>query len=161
MEIPMLEVQGNKTVADTLTNLEYLEQMAEVYAVQNPGADALALVLNYLRTGVSNYTSGSWAIMAGPEDKAFLKFVQEMEDTINNDPELNVWINVSGLKKLSTLSNTYGELNVYKTNGAKAPLLSGHFFGTMDMTYHNKGSQNHADVGGWVGDLTDLLSTSD
>ena len=164
VEIPKLEVKANATINEFLTNLEYLEQMAEVYALQNPGVDPLALVLNYMRTGVANYTTGSWAIMAGPEDKDFLKFVQEMEDTINNDPDLSaqgIWINVSGLKKLNTFPNNYGELNIYKNNGSKAPMFSGHFFGTMDMTYHNKGSQNHADVGGWMGDLTDLLSTSD
>ena len=159
MEIPMLTVQSNKNVVDFLTNLEYLEQMAEVYVLDHPGVDPLALVLNYMRTGVENYTTGSWAIMAGPEDKDFLKFVQEMEDTINNDPELNVWINVSGLKRLTTVFNTHGETNHYSNN--QLTVFSGHFFGTMDMTYHNKGSQNHADVGGWMGDLTDLLSTSD
>ena len=160
MEHPKLEVQGHSSVEEFLVNLEYLEQIAEVYANQNPGVDPLALVLNYMRTAVSNYTTGSWAIMAGPEDKDFLKFVQEMEDTVNNDPTKDVWVNVSGLKKLEGRSNTHGEQNIYHA-GKKAPILAGHFFGTMDMTYHNKGSQNHADVGGWVGDLTDLLTTTD
>ena len=159
MELPKYEIQSNKTLDDFLYNLELLEQMAEVYVFQNPGEDPLALVLNYMRTAVANYTTGSWAIMAGPEHTDFFKFVQEMEDTINNDPELNVMINVSGLKKLSSVKNTHGEKNVY-TNDTLY-VMSGHFFGTMDMTYHNKGSQNHADVGGWVGDLTDLLSISD
>ena len=34
-------------------------------------------------------------------------------------------------------------------------------FGTMDITYHNNFSVNHADVAGWAGDLVDLLSTTD
>ncbi|MBR5283517.1 MAG: phosphodiester glycosidase family protein, partial [Clostridia bacterium] len=33
--------------------------------------------------------------------------------------------------------------------------------GTMDISYTNKNSQNHADVSGWAGDLTDLLSSAD
>ena len=49
METPKLEIQANKTLEEFLINLEYLEQMAEVYAFQNPGADPLALVLNYMR----------------------------------------------------------------------------------------------------------------
>ena len=160
IEIPLVPVQSNKTYEEIVTNLYYLEMMAAEYAKQNPGTDPLGLVLNYMRTGVSNYTSGSWAIMAGAENKDFLKFVQESEDAINSDPDIDVWVNVSGLKKLYSVSNAHGEYNVYQTS-SKVPVMSGHFFGTMDMTYYNKGSQNHADVGGWVGDLTDLLSTSD
>ena len=159
IEIPKVEVQRNATIDEFLTNLGYLEMMAEQYAKAHPGTDPLALVLNYLRTGVANYTTGSWAIMAGPEDKDFLKYVQEAEDAINSNPEIEVWVNVSGLKKIKGYSNTHKEINVY--SNSKVTILDGHLFGTMDMTYHNKGSQNHADVGGWVGDLTDLLSTTD
>ena len=161
IEIPKVEVQKIETLDEFMTNIGYLEMMAAEYAKTHPGEDPLALVLNYMRTAVANYTSGSWAIMAGAENKDFLKFVQETEDTINSDPSLEVWVNVSGLKKLSSYSNTHGEYNVYRNNSTKVPVMGGHFFGTMDMTYHNKGSQNHADVGGWVGDLTDLLSTTD
>ena len=160
IEIPMVAVQSNKTYEELVTNLYYLEMMAGEYAKENPGTDPLGLVLNYMRTGVSNYTSGSWAIMAGPENKDFLKYVQEAEDAINSNPDIDVWVNVSGLKKLNSVFNDHGEYNVYQPS-SKVRVLSGHFFGTMDMTYYNKGSQNHADVGGWVGDLTDLLSTSD
>ena len=41
------------------------------------------------------------------------------------------------------------------------PTDFGHMFGTMDITNHNKNSQNHADVGGWAGDLVDLLEVCD
>jgi len=159
VEIPMVEIQQIETVDEFLRNIGYLELMAEQYAKVHPGADPLGLVLNYMRTGVENYTSGSWAIMAGPEDKDFLKYVQEMEDAKNSDPSINVWVNVSGLKKLKTYESPSNEKDPYNNSSVKC--LSGHFFGTMDMTYHNKGSQNHADVGGWVGDLVDLLSTTD
>ena len=158
-EIPKVEIQKIETFEEYLTNLGYLEMMAEQYAKEHPGTDPLGLVLNYLRTGVENYTSGSWAIMAGPEDKDFLKFVQEAEDAINSDPSIEVWVNVSGLKKIKNYKSPTGEQNIYNKNNLY--IISGHLYGTMDMTYHNKGSQNHADVGGWVGDLTDLLSTTD
>ena len=161
IEIPKVEVQKIATADEFLTNLGLLEVLAEQYALEHPGEDPLALVLNYMRTAVANYTTGSWAIMAGPENKDFLKFVQEAEDAINSDPELDVWINISGLKKLGSYTSPSNEQNHYRTYNSKVPFLTGHFFGTMDMTYHNKGSQNHADVGGWVGDLTDLLSTTD
>ena len=159
IEIPKVEVKQNATLDDFMTNIGYLEMMAEQYALEHPGTDPLGLVLNYMRTGVANYTTGSWAIMAGPENTDFLKYVQAAEDAINADPEIDVWVNVSGLKKLWAYSNTHGESSYYPD--WKVTVMSGHFFGTMDMTYYNKGSQNHADVGGWVGDLTDLLSTSD
>ena len=159
VEIPKKEVVRNKDLENFVDNIEILEMIAYDYAMKNPGADPLALVLNYMRTAVSNYTSGSWAIMAGPEDKDFLKYVQTEEDSKNGDPEAEGLLNVSGLKQLKSYENTHGEQNIY--NNKKLAVMSGHFFGTMDMTYHNKGSQNHADVGGWVGDLTDLLSTTD
>ena len=161
IEIPKVEVQKIATADEFLTNLGYLEQLAAQYAMAHPGTDPLALVLNYMRTAVANYTTGSWAIMAGPENKDFLKFVQEAEDAINSDPEVDVWVNISGLKKLGSYTSPSNEQNHYRTYNSKVPFLTGHFFGTMDMTYYNKGSQNHADVGGWVGDLTDLLSTTD
>ena len=159
IEIPMVEIQKILTLDEYLSNIGYLEMMAAEYAKTNPNADPLGLVLNYLRTAVANYTTGSWAIMAGPEDKDFLKFVQDMEDTINSNPDIDVWVNVSGLKKIKSYKSPIGEKNLYNNNSLY--IISGHFYGTMDMTYHNKGSQNHADVGGWVGDLTDLLSTTD
>ena len=159
IEIPKVEIQKIETFEEYLENLGYLEMMAQQYALEHPGTDPLGLVLNYLRTAVENYTTGSWAIMAGPEDKDFLKYVQEMEDAINSDPEIDVWVNVSGLKKIKNYKSLSGEIDPYRN--ATVYHISGHFYGTMDMTYHNKGSQNHADVGGWVGDLTDLLSTTD
>jgi len=160
IEIPKVEVQAIETFEEYLSNIGYLEMMAEQYAKEHPGTDPLGLVLNYLRTAVANYTTGSWAIMAGAEDKDFLKYVQEAEDAINSNPEIEVWVNVSGLKKIENYAIPGStEMNPY--SGKKVYAISGHFYGTMDMTYHNKGSQNHADVGGWVGDLTDLLSTTD
>jgi len=160
IEIPMVEVKSNATLEEFLANLGYLEIIAQQYALEHPGTDPLGLVLNYMRTGVENYTTGSWAIMAGTENKDFLKYVQQMEDLVNSDPNIDVWVNVSGLKKLINYRNPSNETDPY-LNNTPLIVMSGHFFGTMDMTYYNKGSQNHADIGGWAGDLVDLLSTAD
>ena len=134
-----------------MTYLPYLEQWAMEYARENPGTDPVALVIKYIRTGVDRYNSGSWGIMAGYEDAGFAKFVAQKEDEINakyTSPDQ--MIKVSGLKNLTEFT---------LPNGDRVDI--GHMFGTMDITYHNKGSVNHADVGGWAGDLVDLLSTAD
>ena len=59
-------------------------------------------------------------------------------------------LKVSGLKNIE---------NFTLNNGDHVDF--GHMFGTMDITYHNKGSENHADVAGWAGDLVDLMSATD
>ncbi len=131
-------------------NLAYLEQIAYEYVKINPGKDALALVIKYIRTGVERYNSGSWGIMAGYEDTAFADFVEEMESMLNSSSTDGTYIKVTGLKNLSRFT---------LPNGDRADI--GHVFGSMDITYHNKGSMNHADVSGWAGDLVDLLELSD
>ena len=110
----------------------------------------LWLVIKYIRTGVDRYNSGSWGIMAGYEDAKFAEFALQMEEVVNSDPENTgenaIFVNVSGMKNIH---------NFTVPNGNK--LDFGHMFGTMDITYHNKNSVNHADVGGWAGDIVDLL----
>ena len=152
VEIPKVQAEDISTYEDFMANLPYLEEMAIEYVRQNPGKDPLALVIKYIRTGVERYMSGSWGIMAGYEDEGFAKFVNQMEDMINTseDNDGSVMINASGLKNLKWFDLPNGNLADF-----------GHMFGTMDITYHNNGSENHADVGGWVGDLVDLLSMAD
>ncbi len=132
-------------------NLMLLEEIASEYARMNPGKDPLALVIKYIRTGVERYNSGSWGIMAGYEDTGFAKYVTELEAEINKEatcPE--EYLTITALKNINRF-----EL----PNGDRADI--GHVFGSMDITYHNKGSVNHADVSGWAGDLVDLLEVSD
>ena len=124
--------------------------MASEYVKEHPGKDPVALVIKYIRTGVERYNSGSWGIMAGYEDADFAKYVAEMEDNINGQLSDDQMLKVSGLKNLH---------NIVLPNGETTDI--GHMFGTMDISYHNKGSQNHADVAGWAGDLVDLLEFSD
>lgn len=126
-----------------------LEELAEVYVAEMaPGKDPTALVIKYIRTGVDRYNSGSWGIMAGYEDEVFAQFVTDMEDMIYE--EEGVYLNISSLKNIKSMEIPNGQTVDF-----------GHMFGTMDITYHNNGGVNHADVGGWAGDLVDLLSATD
>ena len=151
VEIPAL---GAPTISDFgtfLVNLNLLEQIADVYIVQNNvDVDPVQLVVKYIRTGVERYNSGSWGIMAGYEDAKFAQFVSDMEDMINADLPDEEKITVTGLKNLEIMSLPNGDL-----------VDIGHLFGTMDITLHNNHSVNHADVAGWGGDLVDLLEFSD
>lgn len=148
--------EGNGPVIEDydtfLYSLALLEELAFEYIKENPGKDPLDLIIKYIRTGVDRYNSGSWGIMAGYEDVGFATFVAEMEDIINEElaaagEELLI---ISGLKNLK---------NFALPNKDIADL--GHMFGTMDITYHNNFSVNHADVAGWAGDLVDLLEFAD
>ena len=151
VELPMLDPAEIRDYETFLMNLALLEELAHMYALENPGKDPLALVIKYIRTGVDRYNSGSWGIMAGSEDEGFAAFVRAMEDMVNSEASSeDEFIKVSGLK------NIY---NFDLPNGDRVDF--GHMFGTMDITYHNNGSVNHADVGGWAGDVVDLLSSAD
>lgn len=131
--------------------LGFLEEIAYVYKLeQNPNADPLNVAIKYIRTGVDRYNTGSWGIMAGYEDKNFANFVQQVQDANNADIPEEEWIYVTSLKNIN---------NFYLPNGDYVDM--GHIFGTMDITYNNYGSINHADVGGWAGDIVDLLSYVD
>ena len=147
--IPVLDKVAIDNYADFIKNLTILEAMAAEYVKTYPSKDPLALVIKYIRTGVDRYNSGSWGIMAGYEDADFAKYVTDMENAINAQVTDGNYLNVTGLKDLK---------NFTLPNGQKADI--GHIFGAMDITYHNKGSVNHADVSGWAGDLVDLLEVS-
>jgi len=137
--------------ADFVKALEMLEEWAFEYAVANNVEDPAALVIRYVRTGVDRYNSGSWEIMAGMEDTNFAKYVTEQERKINEKATSDAEkINVTGLKNVS---------NFTLPNGDKVDF--GHMFGTIDISYTNKTSINHADVAGFFGDTTDLLTTAD
>lgn len=140
---------------DFLTNLAYLEGFAYQYVNEmNPNADPLDLVIKYVRTGVDRYNSGSWGIMAGYEDKEFAEFIATLEAMYNEQ------IDSEGLDMdYFRITNLKNIKNLVLPNGEKADL--GHVFGTLDIANHNKDSENHADVGGWAGDLVDLLELSD
>ena len=149
VEIPKLAAPSIDTYDEFITNLALLEELAGEYVKLNPGKDPASLVIKYIRSAV--YDSGSWAIMAGKEDEGFKNFVSESEDAINSQIE-----NSEDMLKISALRN----INIfYLPNGDDYDIP--HLIGSMDITITNKGSQNHADVSGWAGDLVDLLDGSD
>ena len=152
---PALGEQSIDTFEELLKYLPKLEEWAVEYAKVTPGTDPVSLVIKYIRTGVDRYNSGSWGIMAGYEDAGFAKYVAEKEDEFNSaftEEEFDQMLQVSGFKDMKEF---------VLPNDSDFYVDFGHMFGTMDITYTNKGSQNHADVGGWAGDLVDLLSTAD
>ena len=151
VEIPTLNVPALEDYDTFLFYLGLLEQLVFEYINENPGKDPLDLIIKYIRTGVERYNSGSWGIMAGYEDAGFAKFVAQMEDAINSEvTDESEMLAICSLKNLKSF---------VLPNGDIADV--GHMFGTMDITYHNNFSINHADVAGWAGDLVDLLEYAD
>ncbi len=131
-------------------NLAILEDWALDYIKENPGKDPLNLVIKYIRTGVDRYNSGSWNIMAGYEDEGFANYVAAREDEHNSTVAAEDMIKVTGLKDIKEFALPSGEVVDF-----------GHMFGTMDITYHHSFRVDNADVGGWAGDIVDLLSLAD
>ena len=151
VEIPVLEIPTVDDYATFMEKLAVLEDLAYAYTMDNPGKDPLALVIKYIRTGVDRYNSGSWGIMAGYEDAGFAAYVAQYDEAHNlTCTSTEDMICIGAMKNIN---------NFYLPNGDYVDL--GHMFGTMDISYHNKNSVNHADVAGWAGDLVDLLSTAD
>ena len=151
VEIPALGEQTISSYSEFMKYLPWLEKWAVEFAKVHPETDPVDLVIKYIRTGVERYNSGSWGIMAGYENAEFAKYVNEQEDLENQKyDDIADMIKVSGLKNLANFKLPNGDLTDI-----------GHMFGTMDITYNNDCGVNHADVGGWAGDLVDLLSTAD
>lgn len=150
-QIPMLK---SSAISDFTTFMKYfkiLEEYANDYVAANPGKDPAMLVIKYIRTGVDRYNSGSWNIMAGYEDAGFAEYVKVREDEYNSAMSSEAdMIQVTSLKNIK---------NFNLPNGDYTDI--GHMFGTMDISYTNVNSVNHADVSGWTGDLVDLLSLAD
>ena len=145
--------QADDTSADTeisdyatfLSCFKVLEGYAQTYAEENAGENVNALIINYIRTGVERYTSGTWEMVCGKENTAFTAYVSE-QDTANNT-------SASALKNLG---------NFTLPNGNKVDL--GHVFGAMDVANYAKvqgmtdaAVQARADMGSWAGDIADMM----
>ncbi len=152
-EYPILSRQPVSDYETFMKNLLILEQIADGYVEENPGQDPVALVLNYIRTGISSYTTASWKIMAGDENTDFTAYVLAYEDAYNTlvteKEELISVVSIRDVEHFAAPSDPEFELEFT------------HMFGTMDITKHNQGSEDHADVAGWSGDLVDLLDLVD
>ena len=117
-----------------MENLKVLEGYADSYA-SIVGTDAKGLVINYIRTGVPKYTTGSWQTMAGPENTGFTNYVAA-QDAANGTTAV-------ALRNLKEFTTPNGQTVEFE-----------HMFGAMDMGYYNA---KNADLGSWAGDLSDLL----
>ena len=128
-----------------LQHLKELETYAANYAAEDPQQDPGALVINFIRTGVERYTSGTWATLAGAENTAFTAYVAEQDAQ-----------NGTGASRLKYLEE------MQLPNGNTVDL--GHMFGTMDIACYaatqgmTEGVQQaRADLGGWAGDTADMM----
>ena len=122
--------------SDFLSCLKELEIYASQYALEHPGEDSVALVINYIRTGVAKYTSSSWSTFCGPENTAFVNYVAAQEGSREG---------AQRLRELREFSLPNGDAVDFA-----------HMFGCMDMAYHS-GIQKTADLGSWAGDICDLV----
>ena len=131
--------------ATFLADLKQLESYASEYVQSNSSENATALVINFIRTGVERYTSGTWATLAGAENTAFTEYVAQ-QDAANGTA-------ASALKDLEQFTLPNGNL-----------VDLGHMFGTLDITYYatTQGMtaeviRARADLGGWAGDTADMM----
>lgn len=126
---------------ELLENLASLEAYADAYTREHSGEDAVALVLNYVRCGVEDYTDSSWTMMAGAENTEFAAYVAEQDAAMGTS--------AASLRELEPM---------VIPNGQTIDLA--HMFGCMDISYAAK---NHAakaanaDMSGWGGDICDLI----
>ncbi len=137
---PAEKAESAAAVADYgvfLSALTQLEGYADSYAREHSGEDPAALVINFIRTGVEKYTTGTWTAFCGEEKTAFTSYVAD-QDAANGTT-------ASNLRNLDTFC---------LPNGDKVEFS--HMFGCMDMAYHT-GNRSTADLGSWAGDICDLV----
>lgn len=120
-----------------LSSLKVLESYASDYALAN-SCDAVALVLNYIRTGIEKYNTDSWATLAGAENTGFVSYVAEQDAS-----------------KSTTAQAVRGIDTFAAPDGAMVEFA--HMFATMDLTYYNSKATTTLDYGGWAGDIVDLM----
>ncbi|WP_285115778.1 Ig-like domain-containing protein [Leifsonia sp. fls2-241-R2A-40a] len=123
-----------------LGDLRPLETYARQYAAANPGETADELVLVYLRTANPHYDDSTWATVGGERDPDFEAYV-ESQDARNGT-------SAAGLKQLRDVTLPNGEV----TDAV-------HMFATMNLSRTPNSAA--ADLGGFAGDITDLMSDID
>ena len=148
LEEPPATVSTVQSVSDYGTFidcLKILEGYAEGYVESHSDENANALVINYIRTGVDRYQSGTWATLAGAENTGFSEYV------LQKDSEKGT--SASALKNLNWLILPNGDVADF-----------GHMFGTMDVSNYavSQGMTPavclaRADLGGWAGDTADMM----
>ena len=121
-----------------LSNLKVLEQYADEYAATNSRYNAKTLVVNFIRTGVDRYNDDNWVTLAGAEITDFVRYVE------NRDA-------AKGTTAMLLRNIIIDEFTL--PNGNQVDF--GHMFGTLNIAF--VASQESADLGGWAGDICDLL----
>lgn len=129
-----------------LTQIKVLYGYAQEYAADHAKENVDALIINYIRTGVKKYTSDSWQIIAGAEKTEFVSYVEKRDDEEGTS--------ASTLRNIESFT---------LPNGNHVDFA--HMFGTMDITSYcrmsgatEEVSLARADMGGWAGDVCDLIS---
>lgn len=121
-----------------IADVAALERYAVEFQAANPSGDTVdELVLVYVRTGRPGYATGNWTVLGGARNTAFESFVAE-RDLANGTT-------AGALKTLD---------EVVLPNGDVTDAI--HMFATMNLSL--AGSAASADLGGWAGDVTDLLT---
>lgn len=120
---------------DTLAKISELEYLAELYKKQYGNAlSAQSMALAYIRS--TRYNTFQWNFLAGTNLTTFDNFVKNMSEKLD----------LSTLKTLSYLE---------KTEGEKADFV--HMMATLNM-FTNSSFTINADLGGWGGDLAQLVN---
>lgn len=129
---------------DILNDIRTLDGYAVEFSAANAAAypDPAALTFNYLRTGIPVYTEGLWKELAGAPIQAFIDYVAQKDSE-----------NGTTASRVRTLNK--GD-KITAPNGDKMEFP--HLFAMADMAYHNEAN---ADLGGWAGDLVDLMQYTD
>lgn len=125
---------------DFVEELKVLEGYANSYLnTQSKYKDAGELIVNFIRTGVERYNESLWPQLAGQEITGFVDYVKA-QDAANN-----------------TTAMRLRNIKFFKLpNGNSVDF--GHMFGTLNIAYINVTAS--ADLGGWAGDICDLLNYS-
>jgi len=138
--LPVTLLAGSVSDYDSfLKNLKTLEDYASAYS-QLSGKDKNLLMINFIRTGVERYQDDNWTTLAGAEITAFTTYVEKM-DGENSTTAMDLRDIVIDDFKLP--------------NGNQVDF--GHMFGTMNIAYLSSTTTPSADLGGWAGDICDLL----
>ena len=123
-----------------MSALRVLEDYADEYAAQHPqyASKSALLVINFIRTGVDRYNDGNWKTLAGEEITDFTDYVEKQD-----------FANCTNAMDLRNI-----EIDEFVLpNGNQVDF--GHMFGTLNIAY--VASEASADLGGWAGDICDLL----
>ena len=140
---PILEEELTvEDYATFLAELKVLEGYAVEFAASNSKySDPNLLVANFIRTGVDRYNDGNWKTLAGEEITVFTSYVEEQDQS-----------NGTTAMRLRNIVVS----NFILPNGNQTDF--GHMFGTMNISYVT--NVQSADLGGWAGDICDLLTYS-